>query len=765
MISSSASFSLGRRPAAGVRWVEMRGASAAAGRSEDKVVDRVAAERTISFGPFHLSPAQRLLLEGENEVRVGSRALDILIALTERAGELLGKNELMAHVWRDTFVEESNLKFQVGTLRRALGDGRGGRRYIATSPGQGYRFVAPIRVAETPAPAAPAPDPIRRNHNLPARLTRLIGRADAVRRIVALIERHRLLTIVGPGGIGKTSVALAAAEALINGYEHGVWLIDLAPLADPRLVPSALVTVLGFDIRSDDPVPGLVAALRDRRLLLVLDNCEHVIEAAATLAVAILKGAPGVGILTTSREPLQVEGEYVQRLPPLASGFPSDHFVAAEALTIPAVELFVERAAESLGEFELTDADAPIVAQICRRLDGIPLAIEFAAARVETFGIRGLANHLDDRFRLLTVGRRSGPPRHRTLRATLDWSYEVLSETERVVLRRLAVFAGSCTLDAAAAVAGDTSLPTGDAIDAVAELVHKSLVVVETIETEPRLHLLETTRAYALTKLAESGEVDPVARRHAEYYRDLLEAAAQNNGAVGVWPATFAPEIDNIRAALTWAFSPGGDRLLAVALGAVSAPLWLELSLLTECHGWTENALKVIGGGDRETRREMVLQCAFGYSLMFTKSLSNTARAALQRASELAELFGDFDYQLRALAGLAAACHRLEDFQGALDIGRRAETIANRSSEPIAVATADWVLGVSLLFLGKYGEALNHARRTRQQTSVPAVRRAHMVRLGRDSYISASCTMAHVLWSQGLFDQSARMAGDTLAEA
>ena len=395
------------------------------------MTDLVASERAISFGPFRLVPTQRLLLEGDNPVRVGSRALDILTALVERPGELVGKEELMASVWRGTFVEEGNLKFQVGALRRALGDGRGGRRYIATSPGQGYRFVAPVTVAERPWPAVPSPTPIRRNHNLPARLTRLIGRADAVRRIAALIERHRLLTIVGPGGIGKTSVALAAAETLINTYEHGAWLIDLAPLADPRLVPSALATVLGVDIRSDDPVSDLVAALRDRRLLLVLDNCTHVIEAAAGLAVSVLKGTAGVHILATSREPLRVEAEHVQRLPPLSSGSPSDRFGAAEALAFPAIELFVERTAECLGEFELTDPDAPIVAEICRKLDGIPLAIELATARVETFGVRGLATRLDDRIRLLTSGRRSGPPRHRTLRAALDWSYDVLSEPER----------------------------------------------------------------------------------------------------------------------------------------------------------------------------------------------------------------------------------------------------------------------------------------------------------------------------------------------
>jgi DNA-binding winged helix-turn-helix (wHTH) protein len=279
-----------------------------------------AGERAVSFGSFRLVPTQRLLLEDDNPVRVGSRALDILTALVERPGELIGKDELMARVWRGTFVEDGNLRFQVGALRRALGDGRGGRRYIATSAGQGYRFVAPVSVAETPA-AAPLPAAAtRQSHNLPQQLTRLIGRADAVSRIVARLQRHRLVSIVGPGGIGKTSVAIAVAAASINTYEHGVWLIDLAPLADARLVPSAVAQVLGFDIHSDDPVPGLVGALRDCRLVLVLDNCSHVIEAAAALAVAILRGAADVHILATSREPLRVEAEHVQRLPPLPSG-------------------------------------------------------------------------------------------------------------------------------------------------------------------------------------------------------------------------------------------------------------------------------------------------------------------------------------------------------------------------------------------------------------------------------------------------------------
>src|SRR5271170_4475511 len=258
-----------------------------------------AAERTISFGPFRLLAKRRLLLEGDKEVRLGARSLDILIALVERSGVLVSKAELMARVWPNTFVEEGNLKVHIATLRRALGDGRGGTRYIATSPGQGYHFVAPVTVATAPSPEppeAPLPTPNRRQHNLPAALTRLVGRAAAVGRIVAQSTRQRLLTIVGPGGIGKTSVVLAAAEESVSTYTDGVWLIDLAPLADSRLVPSALASVLGLEIRSDNPLPGLITALKDRQMLLVLDNCEHVIDAAAGLVVAVLRGSARVHI-------------------------------------------------------------------------------------------------------------------------------------------------------------------------------------------------------------------------------------------------------------------------------------------------------------------------------------------------------------------------------------------------------------------------------------------------------------------------------------
>jgi len=720
--------------------------------------------RAISFGPFRLIPEQRLLLEGERPVRLGSRAIDILIALSERAGEQVSKRDLMTRIWPDTTVVEANLAVHVAALRRALGDGQSGRRYIVNVPLRGYSFVAPVAVTDDRGSASPHIEAIIPPHNLPAHVTRLIGREEDVSKLVHQLPLHRLLTVAGAAGIGKTAVALAVAEELIPNYEHGVWLIDLAPVTDPLLVPTALASALRLEIRSDDPLPGLIAAVSDKRMLLVLDNCEHVIEAAAALVAGILRGARGVQILATSREPLRLEGECVRRLSPLASPPPSVKLNAAEALGFPAVQLFVERAAATATEFELNDPNASTIGEICRRLDGLPLAIELAAARVDTFGVAGLATRLDDRMRLLTWGRRAALLRHQTIGAALDWSYQLLSVDEQTIFRRLGIFPGSFTIEAAGAVAAGAEAGSLDIADTVASLVAKSLVTAEIGDGDARFRLLETMRAYALSKLAQSGEGDAVARCHAAYFRDLFESArtssADDNSA-----AAFALEIGNIRAALTWAFSPKGDASIAVALAAASAPIWLQVSLLNECHGWMETALDRIGASGRGTREEMVLQCTLGVSLMFTEGMSSRARAALTRASELAELVQDIDYQLRALAGLTIFSIRHEERHKSLALARRFESLAKASADPVAITTADCMLGSVLTGFGDYVGALAHARRA-WLNSTPAIRRAQIIRSGLDhSSVQARTGVAQVLWFQGFLDQSAQIVRDLLADA
>jgi predicted ATPase/DNA-binding winged helix-turn-helix (wHTH) protein len=480
----------------------------------------------ISFGPYRLLPARRLLLEGDRPVSLGSRALDLLIALVERPGEVVSKSELIAKVWPHTFVVEGNLKLHIAALRRALADGQAGNRYISTVPGRGYCFVAPVTRSVGSRSVTAQHLATESLSNLPVPLTRLIGRDEIISRISSQLTHHRLMTLVGPGGIGKTRLAVATADRLANSYEHGVWFVDLTATKDPGLLPAAIISSIRLDIPAEDPSAELLSFLSDKRMLVVLDNCEHLIEAAAAFALEVLRAAPCVQILATSREPLSVGGErlhHVQSLefPPVLPGLG-----AAEALEYPAVQLFVDRAASVVGEFEVRDIDVPIVVDICRKLDGIPLAIEFAAASIDALGLQGVASRLDYPLRLPTTRRRSATPRHHTLRSSLDWSYRLLTEGEQRALRRLSVFAGSFTMDAAAAVVADSNYTKSETVDRVVALVAKSLVAADADGSSIRLRLTATTRAYTLEKLAESGELGAIAQRQAGIPQHSLRAAA-----------------------------------------------------------------------------------------------------------------------------------------------------------------------------------------------------------------------------------------------
>ncbi len=354
-------------------------------------------------------------------------------------------------------------------------------------------------------------------------------------------------------------------------------------------------------------VARLVEFLRNRRMLVVLDSCEHVAATAAVLAGQLLAGARGIHILATSREPLRVEGERVHRLGPLEVPPSSPGLTADEALKFSAIQLFVERASACVDGFELSDADAPIVADICHKLSGVALAIELAAARMDAFGVRQLSALLDDRFRILNQGRRTAQPRHRSLTAALDWCYEYLPEDERAVLRRLSVFAGAFTLQSAIAVAGETKI---NAVEAVANLVAKSLVSAEVGGAVVQYRLLETMRAYAMKKLTESGKLDEFARRHAEHHLDLFRQAETEFGSrpAADWLDDYARRVDDVRSALNWALSPNGDDVGRVALTVASIPLWTSLLLMNECHEFVKRALaSQVAQPTRSKRDEMKL--------------------------------------------------------------------------------------------------------------------------------------------------------------
>jgi predicted ATPase/DNA-binding winged helix-turn-helix (wHTH) protein len=731
-------------------------------KSEEQVLDEERRQRKdiISFGPFRLVATQRLLEKDGVPLNLGSRALDLLIALIERATEVVSKRELMAKVWPNLVVDEGSLRFHIASLRRVLGDGQSGGRYVANVAGRGYCFVAPIW-----RPAAKLPLVERfvgdRPANLPTRLSRMVGRDETAQAISAQVLDRRFVTVVGPGGIGKTTVAVSVAHALFAKFGGALHFVDLGALDDPSLVPSAIASTLGLSVKADSPIQALLSFVRDQRMLLVLDSCEHVIEAAASVAERIFKEASQVHILATSRESLRVEGEQVHRLPPLGCPPDATGLKAAEAMSFPAVQLFVERVAAGGNPFVLNDADAPIVADLCRRLDGIALAVELAASRVAALGIRGTAALLDSQIRLLWQGRRTALPRHQTLGATLDWSHNLLSEFERMVLRRLAVFVGNFSLEAARSIAAETPVERGQVVEVVASLVAKSLVATEIGSTSVRCRLLDTTRAYALDRLIRSGEAAAVALRHATYYRELLErtdSAASRLSKPQV-AAVHREHVSNVRAALEWSFSTEGDLDLGTALAAASAPLFLETSLLNECRVWMERSVAARDAVPWDPCREMEIQAALALSIMFTEGDCEEVRAAMLNALALADELKYPSIQMRLLGALHIFLTRIGDFHGALALARRSKGVAKVIRDPAATLVADWMLGISYHFVGTQCGAREHCETVLHPQ---ASRDGDLIHCHR---IRTLVTLARTLWLQGHADRAANVARQSLDEA
>jgi predicted ATPase/DNA-binding winged helix-turn-helix (wHTH) protein len=726
--------------------------------------DNLRTKDVASFGPFRLFAAERLLEKSDEPLQLGGRSLDILITLVERAGEVVTRKELISRVWPDVIVEEANLRVHVAGLRKALGDGHDGARYVANVPGRGYCFVAPVtRSASQRALLQARPPVTDRLRKLPARLTRMIGRDDTVRALSAELMTRRFVSIVGPGGMGKTTVAVWIAHALIDDFAGAVFFVDLGALTDPGLVPTAVASALGFMMQAQDPFLSLLTFLGERRVLLVLDNCEHVIDAAAALAERVVSDAPRANILATSREALRVEGEHVHLLYPLDRPLDEVGLTASEALKFSAVQLFMERAAASGNRAELSDADAPVVARICRRLDGIALAVELAAGRVSSHGIRGTAELLDNRFKLLWQGRRTALPRHQTLNAMLDWSYNLLGQRDKLVLCRLSVFVGVFTLKAALSVAG-ADANDADAADAVASLVAKSLISTSTIGESTYYRLLDTTQAYAANKLAECGEVDTIARRHAVYYSnylghdEVIQSKFSEHNLSG-----YSPHIGNVRAALEWAFSDRGDIAVGVELAACAAPLFVGLSLLDECRSWCEQALATLDEPGRGTRREMILQEALALSSMFTKGNSDEVRAAIERGLALAETFEDRDRQLQLLFGLNIFFTRIGDFRGSLTVAEKGVAVVGAVKNPAGLVMTDWMLGVAHHLVGNQAAAQRHCERGMAKAIELGQFNANF--FGYDHRIRALVTLARALWLRGFSEQALRTARQAIDEA
>jgi predicted ATPase/DNA-binding winged helix-turn-helix (wHTH) protein len=713
---------------------------------------------------WEIDLARRELRSGGAPVPIGSRAFEILEVLARSGGELISKYGLMEQVWPGAIVEENTLQFHISAIRKALGADRG---MLKTVTGRGYRLIGRWdgAAASEPERAVGVPgrmpgQPFRTN--VPIAASPLIGR-DALRQhLVDLLTAYRVVTLTGPGGIGKSVLALETARRIFSTYEGDCWLVELASLSDAALVPAAVTVVLGLRIDGKEISAESVArALGRAKLLLVLDNCEHLVEAAARLAETIVRMCPNVSVLATSRETLRIEGEYACRVPPLDVPPPGEEDQAVID-SYSAVALFNARLM-ALGAAPPTRAEDPaLVSAICRRLDGIPLAIEFAAARASTLGLRQTADLLSDRLGLLTSGRRMALPRHQTLRAALDWSYELLPEFERTLLCRVAVCAGGFTLEAATAVVGDSTATT--IADGIASLAAKSLVSLDASAPSGRWRLLESIRAYALDKLAKSGGADEAARRHAAFFRDLFAPAAQRPFLDLRDLPRYVRDIDNMRAALEWAFASGGENVeIGTGLAAGAAPVLMATSMLPECHRWSSQALSVLDDGIRGGAEEMRLQAGLGFSLLFMQGLSDAALAALDRSLGIAEAHADVLYQMSLLACLNILHIRNGNVGPALQYARRSFAVANGSGDDDAMALAHFLLGDALHIVGDLGGArveLEAALQPRARTPPTCT-----TYLGFDQYLLARIYLANTLGLQGYIGQAVEQARETVEDA
>ncbi len=700
------------------------------------------------FANFRLLPDQRALWCGEAPVKLGSRAFDMLLALIERRDRVVSKNELMDLVWPRLVVEENNLQVQVVTLRKLLG-----HPAIATVPGRGYRFTLPVvtqgdtltvpDAAAVAAPAAAAEPPPR--HNLPPWLPQLFGRGDDLRLLGELLDRHPLVTVTGSGGVGKTRLAQAAAAARLDATPDGLWWVDLAPITDPMRVPDALSLTLGLCPKGGEAATdALVAALAKHAPLIVLDNAEHLLDGVVALVTQLRQRAPGVRWLVTSQEALRIADEHVFRAEPLALPGDDDQAGASGALA-----LFLARAQAADRHFVLSADNRALVADICRRLDGIPLAIELAAARVPLLGVQGLHERLDQRFNVLTTGDRSSERRHHTLRAALEWSHQLLEAPEQAVLRRLGVFAAGFSLEAAQQVAEDEQgIDRWEVLEHLGALVEKSLVVAEG-EAQPRYRMLETMRLFALERLIESGEAKQARTRHREHYLAIAEDAQPRmvvGDARGL--AQFDRERDNLFLALAW---PDEDPTLqhGLRLAAAMRYYWTSRGLLerglhatlqalarpgaevpsvTRCmvqataaqlHSWMGHQAEALRHGQEasEAARRLGDERCLCLALVATgfihivRGEGAQARLAAQQALALGHRLGD-SHELGNAQALMAAVHNLDNEPvEALRLLEEGVALRRRLNQPWSEAIGHLNLAQHAIDHGHASDAGSHLRR------------------------------------------------------
>jgi predicted ATPase/DNA-binding winged helix-turn-helix (wHTH) protein len=636
------------------------------------------------FGRFELQPDERRLLAEGAPVRVGRHAFDLLIALVERSGHLVTKDELFDRVWPKLVVEENTLQAHVSALRKILGPDA-----IATVSGRGYRFT----LAVTPAATTPTSPSVPAQHNLPQQLTSFIGREKEVAELNACLRTTRLLTLTGAGGCGKTRLAMQVAAAQAPEFQDGIWLVEFAPLADAGLVPQTVADVL---MVKEQPGASLTQTITERlqskRLLLLLDNAEHVLGACAQLADALLRVCARLAIVVTSRERLGIAGEFTYRVPSLSVPDPMHDVRQEQIVAHESARLFIERARLQGAHFAITAENVSALASICHRLDGIPLAIELAAPRVRSMSLKELSRRLDQRFDLLTGGSRTALPRQRTLRSLIDWSYDLLGGAEKLLLNRLSVFAGGCTLEAAERVCAGTTIDAGEVLDLLTSLVDKSLVVADERDGATRYVLLETVRHYARDQLQASGEEAETQRRHLAGFIAIAEASEQSTMRFDQRSVhQLDPERDNVRAALSRTVAEGGDVAGGMRLAGAMSLFWSKRGDYTEGRAWFAALLAAARPDTDEGAMVRALRGAG--RLAQGQNDFALAEALCLKGLAICRASGNHAIAAQFLTGLGA----LADDQGKLDTARE----HHREALAIRRATGDHAgISNSLLHLG-----------------------------------------------------------------
>jgi predicted ATPase/DNA-binding winged helix-turn-helix (wHTH) protein len=713
----------------------------------------------IAFGPYHLFPSLRRLERAGQAIELGSRAFDILCVLVAHAGEIVTNRELMARVWGKVLVGEGSLRFHINALRNTLAQDNLGAEYVKNVARRGYCFVAPVQRTAVEPPASADRSRVELG-KLPRRPGNIVGRTAEIQHLIALLGETRLVTIVGSGGVGKSTVAVEVAYLLHEQFDL-VRFVDLETIEDASLVASAVASALGLIVASANPVSSLIAYLREKRALLIFDSCERVLEGAAMLAEQIFDGSARSSILATSQEALRAEGERAYILNPLAAPAEEPQLTPEEAIRYPAIELFVSRARETVTQFELTVANVAAIGAICHRVDGIPLAIELAAGRAGTLALPTILELLNSQFSLTWPGRRTAAQRHRTLGAAIAWTVELLDERERVLLRRLAIFSGPFTLEAAQQVTSGSALPSGAIAEALSNLVAKSLVSSSSLDQIKRpgslgqsthFWLLGGTHAFARRMMEDGGEVDEVARRHAIYLCEFLErtyAGSSEFAHAEAW-RSHAAYLTNVRAALDWAHRRRNDTGLLSRLTAAAGPFLLDVSLLSECVQWASIGLGALGSG-RGSHLELELQASLGLALLFSRGSVEEAQIALTRGLELAREQGDRHDQMRMLGALNS--YRPGDLQRSLPLAEQAKEVAASLGDPAFSALADWLLGATADLVGDHATARRLGERA--WSGAPLTSLVKRVRFGFDDHrIRALSGWARSLWLLGLADEA-----------